>query len=82
MSDPRNHLSYRIGNTLINSFKNPLKLFILPYLILKDYLNFKKYLLNALNQSGKTSKNIPFDNFLKSGFDSDINVLNYLNHLL
>jgi glycosyltransferase involved in cell wall biosynthesis len=79
MSDPRNHLSYRIGNTLINSFKNPLKLFILPYLILKDYLNFKKYLLNALNQSNKSNKHIPFNKFLKSGFDIDLNVLNYLN---
>ena len=79
MSDPRNHLSYRIGNTLINSFKNPLKLFILPYLILKDYLNFKKYLLNTSNQSTQSNKNIPFKKFLASGFDSDINVLNYLN---
>ena len=49
MSDPKNHLSYRIGNTLINSFKNPLKLFILPYLLTCDYLGFKKYLKKKPN---------------------------------
>lgn len=79
MSDPKNHLSYRIGNTLINSFKNPLKLIILPYLLLKDYLNFKKYLKNVLNEFSVANKNIPFKKFLKSGFDNEINVLNYLN---
>jgi glycosyltransferase involved in cell wall biosynthesis len=79
MSDPKQHLSYRIGNTLIGSFKNPLKLFILPYLLLKDYLEFKKYLLDPSNQSTKLSKNIDYKKFLKSGFDTDINVLNYLN---
>jgi glycosyltransferase involved in cell wall biosynthesis len=78
MSDPKQHLSYRIGNTLIRSFKNPLKLFILPYLIICDYLAFKKYKYQNL----KKKNNIDFNynkNFIH--IQSDEILLEKLNQL-
>lgn len=86
MSDPKNHLSYRIGNTLINSFKNPLKLFILPYLLTCDYLGFKKYLKkNPINNNSnfniKECK-INFDhNSNFKNIQSDENLFENLNQL-
>jgi glycosyltransferase involved in cell wall biosynthesis len=87
MSDPKQHLSYRIGNTLINSFKNPLKLFILPYLIICDYLAFKKYLKKNptnVNYNSNSIKKVMIDVNYNSNFkniQSDQILLENLNQL-
>lgn len=40
----QNMLSYRFGQSLITSFKNPLKFLLLPFRLFKDYKEYKKYM--------------------------------------